>query len=304
MAGQDPEALKKVQKVRAEKMAPHFAHISNFTSNWSLISGSIDMWARKVFPELTDVAAEAKLWDVIFEICRVKDENPVVSWEKHLSDLAARKDYLTARAYQKLHYQAPGTDLTIGLPVGHQWLSGSLTAKNGINCVANIPTEEVFTIPHKERINGTVSSTKPLSSGGIMMDNFSLTFNNGRVVKAAAEKGQAALDALLETDEGALSLGEVALVPHSSPISQSNLLFYNTLFDENASSHLALGSALRPCIEGGMDMSEDDFLAAGGNYSLIHVDFMIGSAEMDIDGHLANGTAEPLMRSGEWAFDI
>lgn len=304
MAKQDPEALKKVQKIRAVKMAPHYTHILNFSTNWSLISGSMDVWARKVFPELTEVDAEAKLWDAIFEVCRVKDENPIASWEKHLSDLAARQDYLTAKAYQKLHYQAPGTDLTIGLPEGHQWLSGSLTAKNGIKCVANIPTEEVFTIPHRERINGTISSTKPLSRGGITMDNFSLTFNNGRVVKATAEKGQAALDAILETDEGALSLGEAALVPHSSPISQRNHLFYNTLFDENASSHLALGNAIRLCMQDGMDMSNDDFLAAGGNYSLIHVDFMIGSDEMDIDGYLADGTAEPIMRSGEWAFDI
>ena len=304
MASQDPEALKKVQRIRAEKNEPHLANILKFSTNWSLISGSIDVWARKVFPGLTEVAAEAKLWDAIFEVCRVKDENPIASWEKHLSDLAARQDYLTAKAYQKLHYQAPGTDLTVGLPTDHRWLSGSVTALNGIRCVPNIPTEEVATIPHRERINGTVSSTKPLSRGGIIMDNFSLTFINGRVVKATAEKGQAALDAILETDEGALSLGEVALVPHSSPISQSNHLFYNTLFDENASCHLALGRAFKLSMQGGTDMSDDDFLAAGGNCSLIHVDFMIGSDEMDIDGYRADGTAEPIMRSGEWAFDI
>lgn len=304
MANEDPQAINKVQKVRAEKMAPFFAHTSRFSINWSVISGSTGLWARKVFPELNEEEAVSRLWDTIFEVCRVKDENPVASWEKHLNDLAERQDYLTAKAYQKLHYQAPSTDLTVGLPAGHLWLSGSLTAKNGVKCVANMPTEEVFTIPHKDRIDGTVSSTKPLSFGGITIDNFSLTFDNGRVVNAFAEKGQVALDALLETDEGALSLGEAALVPHSSPISQSNLLFYNTLYDENASSHLALGYALRPNLAGGSDMSAEDFLAAGGNYSLIHEDFMIGSAEMDIDGYLADGSAEPLMRSGEWAFDI
>jgi aminopeptidase len=168
----------------------------------------------------------------------------------------------------------------------------------------NIPTEEVATIPHRERINGTVSSTKPLSWNGVMIENFSLTFANGRVIQATAEKGEAALEALLETDEGALSLGEVALVPHSSSISQSGILFYNTLYDENASCHLALGRAYKAFIRGGAEMSEEDFLNAGGNISLIHVDFMVGSDELDVDGYLLDGTIEPILRQGEWAFDV
>lgn len=304
MADQDPEALKKVQKIRAEKMAPVAVHISQFSTNWLIISGSIAGWAAKVFPGLTTVAAEARLWDAIFEICRIKDDDPVASWQRHVARLAARREYLTAKGYQKLHYQAPGTDLIIGLPAGHRWVGGSEMAGNGIVFMPNIPTEEVATIPHRQQINGTVAATKPLSWGGVTIDNFSLTFEDGRVVQATAEKGQAALDALLETDEGALSLGEVALVPHSSPISQSGILFYNTLFDENASCHLALGRAFKVCMPGGADLSDEEFLAAGGNLSLTHVDFMVGSADMNIDGYLPDGTAEPILRQGEWAFDV
>lgn len=304
MAGQDPEALKKVQRIRAEKMAPVSAYISQFRANWLIISGSIADWAVKVFPNLTTTAAEAKLWDAIFEICRVKEKDPLASWQKHVADLAARRDYLTGKAYEKLHYWAPGTDLVIGLPAGHLWIGGSEKAENGIMFMPNLPTEEVATIPHREQIEGTVSATKPLSWGGVTIENFSLTFKDGRVIQATAEKGQSALDALLDTDEGALSLGEVALVPHSSRISQSGIIFYNTLFDENASCHLALGRAYKVCLPGGADLSSDDFLAAGGNLSLTHVDFMVGSADLDIDGYLPDGTAEAVLRQGEWAFDV
>jgi aminopeptidase len=304
MAGQDPAALKKINRIKAEKTAPVAKHISQFSTNWLIISGSTSDWAAKVFPGLTAAAAEAKLWDAIFEICRVKEEDPVVSWQKHVAHLAARREYLTAKAYEKLHYQGPGTDLTIGLPAGHFWFGGNETAQNGIRFMPNIPTEEVATIPHRERINGTVSSTKPLSWNGVIIENFSLTFANGRVIQATAEKGEAALEALLETDEGALSLGEVALVPHSSSISQSGILFYNTLYDENASCHLALGRAYKAFIRGGAEMSEEDFLNAGGNISLIHVDFMVGSDELDVDGYLPDGTIEPILLQGEWAFDV
>lgn len=304
MTGQDPVALEKLHAIAAEKTADAFAHITRGSINWSVISGSTAEWAKKVFPDLTPEAAEAKLWDTIFDVCRLKTDDPVAAWQQHIGDLEARADYLNAKAYQTLQYRAPGTDLRVGLPDGHLWLSGALVAKNAIKTVANIPTEEVFTMPHKQRIDGTVTATKPLSFGGSLMENFTLTFENGRVTNATAEKGEAALNAILDTDEGARSLGEVALVPHSSPISQSNLLFYNILYDENASNHLALGNAYKFSTQDGTTMSDEAFSAAGGNQSLTHVDFMIGSDEMDVDGLTDDGVTEPIMRDGEWAFEV
>jgi aminopeptidase len=304
MAGQDPAALDKVNKIRAENRAPVLAHVTGATSNWAIIAGSTAVWAKRVFPEVTGRQAESALWDAIFDVCRVRSSDPVAEWRRHISVLGLRQEYLNAKSFRSLHFRAPATDLVVGLPAGHRWLSGALEAKNGIDFVANMPTEEVFTIPHKDRVSGYVSSSKPLSVSGSLIDIFTLTFEDGRVVKATAKNGQAALDSILSTDEGSRSLGEVALVPHSSPVSQSNLLFYNTLFDENASSHLALGSALRFSIEGGVDMDAGAFAEAGGNLSRIHIDFMVGSPEMDVDGIAQDGTAEPIMRNGEWAFDV
>jgi aminopeptidase len=211
---------------------------------------------------------------------------------------------MSARRYAALKYRAPGTDLTIGLARGHCWKSADATSQNGITFVPNLPTEEIYTMPHRAETSGVVSSSKPLNLGGTLIDGFRLTFAEGRVVDAAAETGEAALRKLIETDEGAGRLGEVALVPHSSPIAQSGLLFYNTLFDENAASHIALGFAIKANLEGSETMSDEEVVRAGGNNSLVHVDFMIGSDQMDIDGVRDDGTAEPVMRGGEWAFDI
>jgi aminopeptidase len=216
--------------------------------------------------------------------------------------LSARKDYLNAKRYTALKYTAPGTDFTLGLPDHHIWNGAQSQTPTGITFIANVPTEEVFTMPHKDRADGVVSSSKPLSYGGVLIEDFSLTFAGGRVVKVTAKKGEAVLKKLIETDEGSARLGEVALVPHSSPISQSGLLFYNTLFDENASNHVAIGRAYRFCMEGGPAMSDEEFAAAGGNDSLAHVDFMIGSAAMNVDGITREGVTEPIMRAGEWAF--
>jgi aminopeptidase len=304
MAGQDPQAMAIVNQVRAEKTAVVLDHISGNSSNWSMIGGSTAAWAQRVFPDLPCEAAEERLWEVIFEVCRVRSADPIAAWQQHIKDLARREAYLNARRYRRLRFRGPGTDLLLGLPAGHRWLSGGLTAKNGVHAVVNIPTEEVFTLPHKGEVEGFVTSTKPLSFAGSVIENFSLTFENGSVVQATAEKGQHALDTLLETDEGARSLGEVALVPHSSPVSQSKLLFYNTLFDENASSHLALGAAYKFSIEGGTEMTEEAFSRIGGNQSRTHVDFMVGSGEMAVDGILPNAAVEPVMREGEWAFDV
>ena len=215
-----------------------------------------------------------------------------------------RSEYLNAKQYAAFHYKAPGTDLTVGLPQGHFWNSAGSTTQNGIFYIANMPTEEVFTLPHKDQINGHVSASMPLSYSGALMEDFVLTFENGHVVKATAKKNESVLQKLVNADEGASSLGEVALVPHSSPISQRGHLFYDALIDENAASHLALGRAYKFTLKGAENLSDEEFRARGGNTSLVHVDFMVGSDKMDIDGLNADGSIEPVMRAGEWAFDV
>jgi aminopeptidase len=304
LAGQDSAALEKLLRAAVEKTAPAAALSRSNVVNWSIIGGAIEPWAKKVFPDLAPKEAEGRLWEVIFDICRIEADDPVAVWRQHMSQLTAMADYLNAKQYRALHYKAPGTDLTVGLPFRHVWITANLTARNGIEAVVNIPSEEVFTMAHRDEVNGTVRATKPLSHNGQLIDGFAFTFKNGRVVEATAEIGQEALDSMLEIDSGARYLGEVALVPNSSPISKSGLLFYNTLFDENASSHLALGNAYKFSIQDGSDMDDETFAASGGNKSKVHVDFMIGSNQMNVDGLTEDGRAEPVMRAGEWAFDV
>ena len=300
----DPQRLQTTRKVAAEHNKP-MRDLANagIQPNFAIISAAYPGWAKAVFPQLSDEKAVAKLWDAIFEACRIKTDDPVATWRKHSATLQARQNYLTAKHYTALHYQAPGTDLRVGLPEGHLWIGGSAVFNN-IECFPNMPTEEVFTMPHREQIDGVVTATMPLSVQGKLIEGFALTFENGRIVKATADKAEDHLNNLLNIDEGARSLGEVALVPHSSPISQLGILFYNGLYDENASCHMALGNAYRYTMEGGESMSDDEFMAAGGNNSNIHVDFMMGSAKMDVDGICADGSREAIMRQGEWAFTV
>jgi aminopeptidase len=272
--------------------------------NWTVVTAPIDGWTQKVFPGLPPENQEAKLWDTIFDICRVKVEDPVSSWWDHINQLVVRCKYLNQKRYTSLKLTAPGTDLTIGLPKDHLWQSVRMTSQNGIDFTANLPTEEIFTLPHKDKTEGIVTATKPLSYGGALIEDFCLTFANGRVINACAAKGEDILRKLIETDEGAGQLGEVALVPHNSPISQTGFIFYNILIDENAANHIALGEAFRFFLKGGEAKSNDEFAAAGGNLSLVHVDLAIGSGEMDVDGLTESGVAEPVMRNGEWAFDL
>jgi aminopeptidase len=218
--------------------------------------------------------------------------------------MTKRSKYLQAKKYTTLHYTAPGTDLTLGLPKGHRWISARMPAENGVDFTANMPTEEVFTLADRHRADGTVAATFPLSYGGSLIEDFSVTFENGQIVKINAKKNEAILQKLVDTDEGSKRLGEVALVPASSPIAKRGHLFYNTLFDENASCHIAIGRAYRFTLAGGEELNDEEFIAAGGNVSLNHVDFMIGSPHMDIDGLTEDGTKEPIMRQGEWAFDV
>jgi aminopeptidase len=304
MGGLDPEKVQAKLQNEVQHIHRMRSKLAAGATNWLLVGASITSWAAKIFPDMGQDEAVSRLWETIFEVCRINQDDPVAAWESHISELDQRSAYLNDKKYSALKYTAAGTNLTVGLPGGHIWRSASLTAQNGITSVVNIPTEEVLTMPHKGHADGVVTATKPLSYGGSLIENFRLEFSAGRVVEATAEAGQSALDNLLGTDEASRSLGEVALVPHSSPISQSNLLFYNTLFDENASSHLALGNAYRFSMEGGEEMSAEGFAAAGGNESLTHADFMIGSEEMNVDGLTAGGTTEAVMRHGEWAFEV
>jgi aminopeptidase len=300
LKGVNPERISNFQKAAGQALQTYRKYVQSDKVSWTVIAAPSQKWAEKVFPNEED--SVEKLWDAIFKATRVDLDNPVEAWKKHDETLHEKVNYLNEKRYKKLHYKAPGTDLTIELPEKHLWCGAGSINEQGFEFMANMPTEEVFTVPHKTGVNGTVSSTKPLSYGGNLIDNFTVTFENGRIVDVKAEEGEEILKRLVETDEGSHYLGEVALVPHNSPISQSNVLFYNTLFDENASNHLAIGSAYAFCIEGGKKMSSEELAENGLNESITHVDFMIGSAEMDIDGITEDGKVEPLFRKGDWAF--
>ena len=302
LAGIDPDLISKNRKAVMQKMEPLRKYES--TTNWCVVATASPSWAKKVFPNVSVEEAQEKLWDEIFASCRINTPDPVAAWNEHIETLKRYREYLNAHRFSALHYSAPGTDLTIGLPDKQLWQGAQAEFKNGITGIPNLPTEEVFTTPHKDQANGFVTSTMPLNYAGVLIEDFSLTFENGRVVKVTARKGEETLKKMLNTDENASRLGEVALVPNSSPISQRKILFYNTLFDENASCHIALGNSYRDTIVGGEDMTDEEFAACGGNKSLVNTDFMIGSDKMDIDGIREDGAREPVMRAGEWAFEV
>ena len=302
---QDPELMTTIIRTALKhyKLASDLLNQKKAT-NWSVITAPVDGWAEKVFPDLPPDKRTPKLWDKIFDICRIKQKDPVSAWNDHIKQLIAKVNYLNEKQYKTLKLKAPGTDLKIGLPEGHIWGAARSTSQRGISYISNIPTEEVYTLPHKDKTEGTVKMTKPLNYHGNLIEDIEMTFSKGKVIELKAGKGKDILDKIIETDEGASQLGEIALVPHSTPISQSGILFYNGLIDENASNHIALGFAYKPSLKKGKEMSDEEFMAAGGNVSLTHIDFMIGSGEMDVDGVLEDGTTEPIMRKGEWAFEV
>ncbi len=304
LSGQDTELVNVYQETVWREMNPYLKHGTSNSMNWCVISAARPSWAKKMFPKLTAEKALAKQWQTIFKMCRVDADDPVAAWQAHIRNLQTRSKYLNLKQYRALKYSAPGTDLTIGLPPGHHWASAREIAQNGIEFTANIPTEETFTMGDRNRADGVVSSTKTLNYGGVLIEDIVVRFENGRVVEAHASKGEAVLQKMIATDEGAARLGEIALVPNSSPISKSGLMFHNTLFDENASSHLALGRAYKFNYVGGLELSDEEFAAVGGNQSLIHVDFMVGSDKTDVDGLTDDGRVEPVMRKGEWAFGV
>jgi aminopeptidase len=301
LAEQDPAKVARASKAQSIAYKPALERIVNFDINWNIISYPSPSWAKLVFPNDEEDVAVAKLANAIFSASRVDKDDAVVAWQKHNEVLRVRREWLNEQRFGALHYSGPGTDLTVGLADGHEWQGGGSTAKNGITCNANIPTEEVFTTPHARRVDGHVVSTKPLSYQGSLIDNIAVRFEEGRIVEAKASRGEEVLNKVLDTDEGARRLGEVALVPHSSPISKSGLLFFNTLFDENAASHIALGQCYSKCFVDGAKLTPEQIAAKGGNASLIHIDWMIGSDQIDIDGLYADGRRVPVFRKGEWA---
>lgn len=305
----DPELFKGIDsskvstavKAAAKARQKHSAQTRNNQITWSLVKAPTRAWADKVFADLPEEKRISAMWEAVFQMNRVYREDPVAAWREHIQELKLRQEQMNAKRYKKLHYRAPGTDLEVEMPEGYLWLGGGDTNASGTYFVANMPTEEIYSMPHRSGVNGTVTSTMPLNLNGQLVEGLKLTFRDGKVVDYDATSGREHMTHLLATDEGASHLGEVALVPHSSPISQLNRIFYNTGIDENASCHFALGSAYPVNIEGGTQLSNEELLARGANVSLTHVDFMIGSAELDIDGELPGGTIEPVFRKGNWA---
>lgn len=302
LAEQDPSRVARVGKATSIAAKPAMGPIVGFEVNWNIVAYPGAGWAAKVFPDLEVDEAQGKLMDAIYDASRIGGDDPVKNWAEHTAELKTRVKWLNEQKFDALHYTGPGTDLRLGLAEGHIWKGGASPALNGIICQPNIPTEEVFTCPHAYRVDGTVSATKPLAHQGSVIEDIAVRFEAGRIVDAVASKGQDVLRSLLKTDDGASRIGEVALVPHSSPISQSGVLFYNTLFDENASCHIALGQCYADTIAGGSDLSPEELQQKGGNQSIIHVDWMMGSDAVDIDGITLMGDVVPVMRGGEWAF--
>ena len=300
LSNEDAAKVGRANRAVSQAYRPALELITRHAINWTIVASATPAWAAAMFPKDAPDVALAKLWDAIFETTRINGDDPVAAWKAHDAGLQKRAARLNEKRYAALQYRGPGTDFRLGLADDHLWLGGGTTAGNGLYCIPNMPTEEVFTTPHKDRADGLVTATKPLSHQGTMIEGIQVRFEKGRIVEVRASRGQEVLQRLIETDDGARRLGEVALVPHSSPIAASGMLFLNTLFDENAASHIALGQAYSSCLRDGEKLTPEQLAARGANDSLIHVDWMIGSDKLDIDGISAADVAEPLMRQGEW----
>jgi aminopeptidase len=300
LSDEDAAKVGRANRAVSQAYRPALELITRHAINWTIVASATPAWAAVIFPKDAPDVALAKLWDAIFETTRINRDDPVAAWKAHDAGLQKRAARLNEKRYAALQYRGPGTDFRLGLADDHLWLGGGTTAGNGLYCIPNMPTEEVFTTPHKDRADGIVTATKPLSHQGTMIEGIQVRFEKGRIVEVRASRGQEVLQRLIDTDDGARRLGEVALVPHSSPIAASGMLFLNTLFDENAASHIALGQAYSSCLRDGEKLTAEQLAAKGANDSLIHVDWMIGSDKLDIDGINAADVAEPLMRQGEW----
>lgn len=311
ISASDPDAYKNIpmdkiaafQKSRQLALKEYYDYSMSNKIRWTVVSVPTEAWALKVFRNSNSEEAVSKLWDVIFNVVRLNNDDPIEAWTEHNNNISKNLNFLNSNKLRKLHYKnSIGTDLTIELPEDHIWLGGSEKCTAGIEFNANMPTEEVYTLPKKTGVNGTVVSSKPLSYGGNLIDDFSLTFKDGKVIDFTAKEGFETLKKLLDSDDGSKYLGEVALVPYDSPISNSNLIFYNTLFDENAACHLAFGKAYPTFIINGENLSDDELSKKGANDSIIHVDFMIGTKDLDITGYTEDNTEIKIFTSGNWAF--
>ncbi|CEO12339.1 aminopeptidase [[Clostridium] sordellii] len=298
----DPQRVANFQKASAEALQEWRSYTLSDKSKWSIVSVPTANWSKKVFPGVSEEEAIDKMWEAIFHCTRVDQEDPIEAWNQHNKNLKVRMNFLNDSKFKTLYFKSDKTDITMNLPEGHIWASGASKDPNGINFNPNIPTEEVFTLPHKFGVNGVVASTKPLVYGGNVINNFTLTFKDGKIVDFTAEEGYETLSKLIDTDEGSHYLGEVALVPFKSPISDTNIVFYNTLYDENASCHFAIGTAYKSCIENGVNIPKEDLDKHGINFSITHVDFMIGSPDMNIVGEKATGEKVQIFKDGNWAF--
>lgn len=297
----DSDKISLYQKSRRVALHKYYQACNSNKNSWCIISIPTENWAKKVFNDVNSNEAVEKLWDAIFTVMRLKEDNPIDAWNKHTNLLHEKVSELNNHEFEYLHFtNSIGTDLKIGLVKNHIWCGGEDLTQDGLNFIANMPTEEVYTTPKLNDVNGIVYSSKPLSYCGNLINNFSLTFKDGKVVDCFAETGLDILKELLNTDEGSRHLGEVALVPYNSPISNSNIIFYNTLYDENASCHLALGSSYPCCIKNGEKMTNDETKLAGANVSLTHVDFMIGTKDTDIIGIKPNGEKVQIFKDGNW----
>lgn len=298
----NPERISKANKVRSSALKEYANRKMSGKNSWCIASYPTKAWVKKVFPNISEDEAIEKLWQVVFKVARINEDNdPVASWDKHIRSLKINSDFLNSNEFKYMHYKnSLGTDLEIELPENHIWISGSAYTPEGIEFSANIPTEEIFTLPKKTGVNGTVVSSMPLSYNGCIIEKISLTFKGGRIVNFYAEKGYEVLKELIETDEGSRYLGEVALVPYNSPISKLNTMFYKTLFDENASCHLAIGAAY-PCIKNIENMSNEELGRLEINDSSVHVDFMIGTEDLEIIGITRTNEEIPIFKNGNFA---
>ena len=301
LSEQNADDIGRANQAVSKASSPVRERITRFDVNWNIIAWPGTQWAKRVFPNLEEAEAQEQLARAIFQASRLDGADPIENWNVHNKNLRKKTDWLNAKNFSALHFYGEGTDLKVGLAEGHKWMGGASKARNGVICNPNIPSEEVFTTPHALKVDGYVKSTKPLSHQGTLIENIAVVFENGVITEAKASKGEEVFLKLIDTDDGARRLGEVALVPHSSPISQSNLLFYNTLFDENAACHIALGQCYSKCFKDGDTLSKDKVIKNGGNSSMIHVDWMIGSDTINIDGLDQDGGITPVFRAGEWA---
>ncbi|MDO4799283.1 MAG: aminopeptidase [Bacillota bacterium] len=298
----DPKIVATDSKTSGVAMADVQKYRMTGHTKWCIAAVPCEAWAISVFPDLDPQDAIDRLWEKVLDAMRVSRPDPIAAWEEHQKNLSKYRGYLNEQKFKSLHFQSPRTDLVVELAEDHHWMGGGKDSLAGEMFVANIPTEEVFTTPHRLRVNGHVEATKPLSLRGQLIEGFGFTFKDGAVTDFHAEQGYEVLKQLIETDEGARRLGEVALVQHDSPISNTGILFNNTLFDENASIHLAFGKAYSYAMENGAQCSEEELKARGANDSVVHVDFMIGSSDMTVTAERHNGETVTLFQDGNWVF--